>query len=169
MHFVANNLNTYISSPKVNEVGKYIKYFRVCILLRASRNWKIWNGKSVFLIAQRIETSETHFCWGSSSEIADKVFKFSYSDATGIWPNLCALKDAFNTKEDTLAGTILNFRNVKVVLGKENVTIRAEKPKFKAWSTEMELYYIQLLFIFRLRLRFIESNQVYLYCVLIGT
>ena len=85
----------------------------------------------MFLIVQRIETSETHFCWGSSSEIADKVFKFSYSDATGIWPNLCALKDAFNTKEDALTGTILNFRNVKVVLAKENVTIRAEKLKFK--------------------------------------
>ena len=37
----------------------------------------------------------------------------------------------FNTKEDALTGTILNFRNVQVVLGKENVTIRAEKPKFE--------------------------------------
>ena len=59
------------------------------------------------------------------------MFKFSYSDATRIWPNLCASKDVFNTNEDALTGTILNFRNVQVVFGKENVTIRAEKPKFK--------------------------------------
>ena len=38
-------------------------------------------------------------------------------------------KDVFNTNKDALTETILNFRNVQVVLGKENVTIRAEKPK----------------------------------------
>ena len=40
-------------------------------------------------------------------------------------------KDVFNTIKDALTETILNFRNVQVVLGKENVTIRAEKPKSK--------------------------------------
>ena len=60
--------------------------------------------------------------------------------------------------------TILNFKNVQVVLGKEYVTIRTGQPKSKQHMhvnyMHMGLYYIRLLFIFRLTLRFIESNQV---------
>ena len=59
------------------------------------------------------------------------MFKFSYSDATEIWSDLCASKDVFNTNENALTETILNFRNVQVVLGKEYVTIRAGQPKSK--------------------------------------
>ena len=40
-------------------------------------------------------------------------------------------KDVFNTNEDALTKTILNFRNVQVVLGKEYITIRAGQPKSK--------------------------------------
>ena len=40
-------------------------------------------------------------------------------------------KDVFNTNEDALTETILNFRNVQVVLGKEYITIRAGQPKSK--------------------------------------
>ena len=61
----------------------------------------------------------------AASQIAEKVFKFSYSDATEMWPDLCASKDVFNTNEDALTETILIFRNVQVVLDKEYVTFRA--------------------------------------------
>ena len=126
MHFVANNLNTYISSPKVNEVGKYIKYFLVCAFCyELAETGKSGMVNKCFSLLKELKLRNPFF------EIADKVFKFSYSDATRIWPNLCASKDVFNTNEDALTGTILNFRNVKVVLGKENVTIRAEKLKSK--------------------------------------
>ena len=132
MHFVPNNLNTDISSLKVNEKEKYIKYFVV------SAFWSelAVNGKSgmvnqCFSLLKELKLQKPIFVEDASSEIADKVFKFGYSDVTEIWPNLCASKDVFNTNEDGLTGTILNFRNVQVVLGKENVTIRAEKPKSK--------------------------------------
>ena len=173
MHFAPNNLNTDISSLKVNEVEKYIKYFLVC----AFCSELAVTGKSgiinqCFSLLKELKLQKPIFVEDASSKIADKVFKFSYSDAAKIWSNLCASKDVFNTNEDARTGTILNFRNVKVVLGKENVTFRIGQPKSKQLmhvSAEMDLYYIQLLFIFRLRLRFIESNQVYLCCVLIGT
>ena len=35
----------------------------------------------------------------------------------------------FNINEDALTETILNFRNVQVVLDKKNVIIRARQPK----------------------------------------
>ena len=71
------------------------------------------------------------FIEDAASQIAEKVSKFSYSDATEIWSDLCVCKDVFNTNEDALTETNLNFRNVQVVLGKEYVTIRAGRPKSK--------------------------------------
>ena len=65
----------------------------------------------------------------AASEIVDKVFKFSYSDAKEIWPNLCAIKDVFNASEDVLTETILNFRNVHDILDKDNATIGARQTK----------------------------------------
>ena len=57
------------------------------------------------------------------------LFKSSYSDATEIWSNLCAIKHAFRTNEDALTETFLNFRNVLVVLDEDNTTIGAKQPK----------------------------------------
>ena len=65
----------------------------------------------------------------AASEIYDKVLKFSYSDATEIWSNLCAIKDVFNTNEDAITETILNFPNVHVILDKDNATIGARQIK----------------------------------------
>ena len=105
----------------------------MCILLRASSNWKIWNGKcdQCFSLFKEFKLQKPIFIEDAASQIAEKVFKFSYSDATEIWPDLCASKDVFNTNEDALTETILNFRNLQVVLGKEYVTIRAGQPKSK--------------------------------------
>ena len=128
MHFVPNNFNTDISSPKVNEVEKYIKYFLVCALCsELAVTGKSGMVNQCFSLLKELKLQKPIFAEDASSEIADKVFKFSYSDVTEIWLNLCASKDVLNTNEDGLTGTILNFRNVQVVLGKENVTIRAEK------------------------------------------
>ena len=96
----------------------------MCILLRASSNWKIWNGKcdQCFSLFKEPKLQKPIFI-DAASQIAEKVFKFSYSDATEIWPDLCASKDVFNTNEDALTETNLNFRNVQVVLGKEYVLL----------------------------------------------
>ena len=59
------------------------------------------------------------FIEDAASQIAEKVFKFSYSDATEIWPDLCA---CVQYQRDALTETFLNFRNVQVVLGKEYVS-----------------------------------------------
>ena len=77
-----------------------------------------------FSLLKELKLQKSIFVEDASSEIADKVFKFGYSDVTEIWPSLCASKDVFNTNEDALTETILSFRNIQVVLGKENVTIR---------------------------------------------
>ena len=58
------------------------------------------------------------FIEDAASQIVEKVFKFSYSDVTEIWPYLCASKDVFDTNKDALTETILNFRNVQVALSK---------------------------------------------------
>ena len=129
MHSVSNDLN--ISSTEVNEVEKYIKYFFMYAfcselaatgksgmvnVINASHCSKNLNFRNPFLLRMQFLK-----LW--------KVFKFSYSDATEIWSDLCASKDVFNTNEDALTETILNFRNVQVVLGKEYITIRAGQPK----------------------------------------
>ena len=120
MHFVPNNLNTDISSLKVNEVEKYIKYFLVCAFCsKLAVTGKSGVVNQCFSLLKELKLQKPIFV--ASSEIADKVFKFGYSDVTEIWPNLCASKDVFNTNEDGLTETILNFRNVQVELGKENV------------------------------------------------
>ena len=120
MHFVANNLNTYISSLKVNEVGKYIKYFLVCAFCyELAETGKSGMVNQCFSLLKELKLQKSIFVEDASSEIADKVFNFSYSDAAEIWANLCASKDVFNTNEDALTGTILNFRNVKMCWGKK--------------------------------------------------
>ena len=132
MHFVPNNLNTDISSLKVNEVEKYIKFFLVCAFCsKLAVTGKSGMVNQCFSLLKELKRQKSIFVEDASSEIADKVFKFSYSDAAEIWPNLCTSKDVFNTYEDALTGIILNFRNVQVALGKKNSTIRAEKPKSK--------------------------------------
>ena len=46
------------------------------------------------------------FIEDTASQIAEKVFNFSYSDATEIWPDLCASKDVFNTNEDAVTDAL---------------------------------------------------------------
>ena len=118
MHSVSNDLN--ISSTEVNEVEKYIKYFFMYAfcselaatgksgmvnVINASHCSKNLNFRNPFLLRMQFLK-----LW--------KVFKFSYSDATEIWSDLCASKDVFNTNKDALTETILNFRNVQVALSK---------------------------------------------------
>ena len=120
MHFAPNNLNTDISSLKVNEVEKYIKYFLVCAFYsKLAVTGKSGMVNQGFSLLKELKLQKPIFVKDASSEIADKVFKFSYSDAVEIWPNLCASKDVFNTNEDALTGTILNFRNVKMCWAKK--------------------------------------------------
>ena len=72
-----------------------------------------------FSLLKELKLQKPIFVEDTSSEIADKEFKFSYSDAAEIWANLCASKDVFKTNEDGLTGTILNFRNVKMCWAKK--------------------------------------------------
>ena len=105
----------------------------------------------------------------ASEIVTDNVFKFSYSDATEIWPNLCAIKDVFNNNEDALTEIILNFRNVRVILAKDNATIVARQTKscqhmpekcIKRTNSWTILHSI-VVFIFTLKLRFVKGNQVH--------
>ena len=84
----------------------------MCILLRASSNWKIWNGKydQCFSLFKEFKLQKLIFIEDTVSQIAIKKFKFSYSDATEMWPDLCASKDVFNTNEDALTKTIFRLR-----------------------------------------------------------
>ena len=134
MHSVPNDLNTNILSAEVNEVEKFIKYFFVCAFcskLAATGKFGMVNMISVSHCSKNLNFRNPIFIENAVSQIAEKVFKFSYSDAKEIWPNLCVSKDVFNNNEDALTETILNFRNVEVVLGKEYVTMRAGQPKSK--------------------------------------
>ena len=57
MHSVANDLNTNISSTKVNEVEKYIKYFFVCAFcseLAATGKSGMVNATSVSLFSNNL-------------------------------------------------------------------------------------------------------------------
>ena len=92
----------------------------MCILLRASSNWKIWHGKcdQCLSLFKELKFQKPIFIEDTASQIVEKVFKFSYSNVTEIWPYLCASKDVFDTNKDALTETILNFRNVQVALSK---------------------------------------------------
>ena len=50
-----------------------------------------------FSLFEDFKLQKPIFIEDAASKIAEKVFKFSYSDATEIWPGLCASKeDAHN-------------------------------------------------------------------------
>ena len=69
------------------------------------------------MFLKKLKLQRPIFIENAVFKIADKVLIFSHSDATEIRPDLCTSKNVFNTNEDALTETFLNFRNVKVVLG----------------------------------------------------
>ena len=148
MHSVPNDLN--ISSTEVNEVEKYIKYFLVyafCSELAATGKsgmvnveWdnvshcsKTLNFRNPFLL--RMQLLKLQKKCSNSAILMPRKFGPVYVQVTKMH----------------ITETILNFRNVQVVLGKEYVTIRAGQPKSKQHMhvnyMHMGLYYIRLLFI----------------------
>ena len=128
MHSVPNDLN--ISSAEVNEVEKYIKYFLVyafCSELAATGKsgmvnveWdnvshcsKTLNFRNPFLL--RMQLLKLQKKCSNSAILMPRKFGPVYVQVTKMH----------------ITETILNFRNVQVVLGKEYVTIRAGQPKSK--------------------------------------